>query len=125
MRKVARRLLECVRESDTAARIGGDEFVVLQRTSDPTSQSAWLADRIIEAISAPYVVKGHEVNIGTSVGISVPMTPDISADTLIAQADMALYSAKGSGRGTYAFFEQEMNTRAHARRELERDLRSP
>ena len=124
LRKVARRLLECVRESDTVARIGGDEFVVLQRTSDPTSQSAWLADRIIETLSAPYVVKGHEVNIGTSVGISVPMTPDISADTLIAQADMALYSAKGSGRGTYAFFEQEMNTRAHARRELERDLRS-
>ena len=124
LRKVARRLLGCVRECDTVARIGGDEFVILQVTPDPWRQAADLAERIIEVISAPYTVKGHEVTISTSVGIAVPLTDDVTADTLIVQADMALYSAKASGRGVYAFFEQEMNTRAHARRELERDLRS-
>ncbi len=124
LRQVARRLLSCVRECDTVARIGGDEFVVLQLTPDPWKQAAALAERIIEVISAPYVVKGHDVNISTSVGIAVPLSEDVTADTLIVQADMALYSAKASGRGVYAFFEQEMNTRAHARRELERDLRA-
>jgi diguanylate cyclase (GGDEF)-like protein/PAS domain S-box-containing protein len=124
LRKVARRLLGCVRECDTVARIGGDEFVIVHLTPDPWRQAADLAERIIEVISAPYVVKGHDVHISTSVGIAVPLSDDVTADALIVQADMALYSAKASGRGVYAFFEQEMNTRAHARRELERDLRA-
>jgi diguanylate cyclase (GGDEF)-like protein/PAS domain S-box-containing protein len=124
LKQVAKRLLGCVREGDTVARIGGDEFVILQSSSEPWKAAADLAARVIDEISAPYDVNGHHVNIGTSVGIAVPLTDDVTAETLLAQADMALYSSKGSGRGAYTFFEQEMNTRAHARREFERDLRS-
>lgn len=123
LKQVAKRLLGCVRARDTVARIGGDEFVILHDTKDPSKEAAALASRIIEVISAPYDVNGHQVTIGTSVGIAVPLDDDVTPESLLAQADMALYSSKGSGRGTYSFFEQEMNTRAHERRELERDLR--
>jgi predicted signal transduction protein with EAL and GGDEF domain len=112
-----------VRARDTVARVGGDEFVILHDTKDPSKEAAALASRLIEVISAPYDVNGHQVTIGTSVGIAVPLDDDVTPESLLAQADMALYSSKGSGRGTYSFFEQEMNTRAHERRELERDLR--
>ncbi|HYJ11560.1 MAG TPA: EAL domain-containing protein, partial [Polyangiaceae bacterium] len=69
------------------------------------------------------VVKGHRISIGTSVGIAVPHDADVTAETLLAQADLALYTSKAAGRGVYTFFEPAMNTRAHERRELERDLR--
>jgi diguanylate cyclase (GGDEF)-like protein/PAS domain S-box-containing protein len=123
LRKVARRLLACVRESDTVARIGGDEFVVIQCSPDPWRQAADLAERVIGVIGAPYVMKGHDVRVATSVGIAVPATESVSADDLIAQAETALHAAKAMGRGNYLFFESEMNARAHERRELERDLR--
>jgi len=123
LRLVAKRLLCCVREGDTVARVGGNEFVILQSALEPWKQAADLASRVIDVISSPYDVKGHRVSIGTSVGIAVPTNADVTAETLLAQADLALYSSKAAGRGVYTFFEQAMNTRAHERRELERDLR--
>ena len=123
LKQVAKRLLGCVRARDTVARIGGDEFVILHDAKDPTKEAAALASRVIEVIGIPYDVNGHQVTIGTSVGIAVPLDDDVTPESLLAQADMALYSSKASGRGTYSFFEQEMNTRAHERRELEQDLR--
>ena len=123
LKQVARRLLVCMREGDTVARLGGDEFVVLQITPEPWKQAAALAEQVIEALGAPYDVKGHRINIGTSVGIAVPLDADVTAETLLAQADLALYTSKTTGRGVYTFFEPAMNTRAHERRELERDLR--
>jgi diguanylate cyclase (GGDEF)-like protein/PAS domain S-box-containing protein len=122
LRNVARRLLACVRESDTVARIGADEFVVIQCCPDPWRQAAELAERVIGVVGAPYDLKGHDVRVTTSVGIVVP-GEGVSADELIGQAEMALHAAKDAGRGTYQFFEPEMNARAHERRELERDLR--
>ena len=123
LKQVARRLLGCVREGDTVARLGGDEFVVLQITPEPWKQAADLAAQVIEVLGAPYDVKGHRINVGTSVGIAVPLDADVSAETLLAQADLALYTSKAAGRGVYTFFEPAMNTRAHERRDLERDLR--
>ena len=121
--KVGRRLLACVRASDTVARIGADEFVIIQCSPDPWRHAANLAERVIEVIGVPYVVKGHDVRAATSVGIAVPGSDDVSADDLIGQAEMALHAAKAIGRGSYMFFEPEMNARAHERHEMERDLR--
>jgi len=123
LKEVAKRLLGCVRARDTVARIGGDEFVIIHNSVDPSKDSAALAARLIEAVSAPYDVDGQEVMIGTSVGIAVPVNGEATADSLLVQADMALYSSKNSGRGTFSFFEQEMNTLARERRQLEQDLR--
>ena len=122
LRKVARRLLGCVRESDTVARIGADEYMIIQCSPDPWRQAADLAERIIDVIGARYLVKGHDLRVATSVGIAVP-AEEMSADDLIGQAEMALHTAKSTGgRGTYLFSSPEMNARAHERRNLERDL---
>jgi diguanylate cyclase (GGDEF)-like protein/PAS domain S-box-containing protein len=123
LRKVARRLLGCVRASDTVARIGADEFVIIQCSPDPWRQAADLAERVIEVVGMSCVLKGHDVRVATSVGIAVPTSEDVSADELIGQAEMALHAAKAIGRGSYVFFEPEMNARAHERHEMERDLR--
>ena len=79
--------------------------------------------RIIEAVSAPYEIDGHQVVIGTSVGIAVGPTDGMTPDQLMRNADLALYRAKGDGRGTYRFFEPEMDAQMQARRALEYDLR--
>jgi diguanylate cyclase (GGDEF)-like protein len=124
LKTVAGRLRGCVRTSDTVARVGGDEFVVIQIIrGSPTQEAAELASRLIDVIAAPYQLNDHHASIGTSVGIAVAHNGHADPEALLAQADMALYRAKEEGRGTFCFFEPEMNTRAHARRELERDLR--
>jgi diguanylate cyclase (GGDEF)-like protein/PAS domain S-box-containing protein len=123
LRKVARRLLACVRESDTVARIGADEFVIIQCCPDPWRQAADLAERVIGVVGSPYVVKGHDVRAATSVGIAVPAAESVTADDLLGQAETALHAAKALGRGSYVFFEPAMNARAHERHEMERDLR--
>jgi diguanylate cyclase (GGDEF)-like protein/PAS domain S-box-containing protein len=87
LKQVAKRLLGCVRARDTVARIGGDEFVILHDAKDPTKEAAALASRLIEVIGAPYVVNGHQVTIGTSVGIAVPLDDDVTPESLLAQAE--------------------------------------
>jgi len=124
LRTVAERLAGCVRESDMVARAGGDEFVVLQVSAEPSKEAAALASRLIEVISAPYDLAGHEVLVGTSIGIAISPDDGTDCTTLMKNADLALYRSKGDGRGTYCFFEQEMNARMQARRDLEQDLRS-
>ncbi len=123
LKTVAERLRSSIRDFDLVARVGGDEFVVLQISADPAKEAAALASRLIEVISAPYELNGHQAVIGTSVGIAVELAAGADPETLLMQADMALYRAKADGRGTFCFFEQEMNASAHARREVERDLR--
>ena len=120
---VADRLRELVRETDTIARMGGDEFAVLQVSLEQPADATALALRIIEAVSEPYDIDGHQVVIGTSVGIAVGPTDGISPDQLIRNADLALYRAKGDGRGNYHFFEPGMDAQMQARRVLENDLR--
>src|SRR5262245_11586015 len=125
LREVAQRLSECVSEDDTVARLGGDEFAIVQFCAgcDPTTASA-LASRLVERISEPYDVAGHELIIGVSVGVSLAPADGANPDALLKNADLALYRAKADGRGTYRFFEAGMDARAQARRMLELDLRA-
>jgi diguanylate cyclase (GGDEF)-like protein len=120
---VSDRLRALVRETDTIARMGGDEFAVLQVALAQPADATVLALRIIEAVSEPYYIDGHQVVIGTSVGIAVGPTDGLTPDELLRNADLALYRAKGDGRGTYHFFEAAMDAQMQERRVLENDLR--
>ena len=123
LKSIAERLGGCIRETDTVARASGDEFVIVQISSDPPKETTALAARIIEVLSAPYDLDGHQVVIGTSIGIAIAPNDGTDADALLKHADLALYRTKSEGRGTYRFFEQQMNTRMQERRLLEVDLR--
>jgi diguanylate cyclase (GGDEF)-like protein len=120
---VAERLRNIIRESDLVARFGGDEFVVLQTPLRNPDAAAMLARRIVEELSNTYDIDGHRVVIGASVGIAVAPRDGAGADVLLKNADMALYRAKSEGRGSWRFFEPEMDVKAQARRSLELDLR--
>ena len=125
LKAVAERLGQAIRETDTLARLGGDEFAIVQvEANDQPAQSAALASRLVDVISTPYDINGHHVVIGTSIGVSIAPTDGIDPDQLLKNADMALYRAKADGRGTYRFFEDDMDARAQSRRALELDLRA-
>ena len=125
LKAVAERLGQAIRETDTLARLGGDEFAIVQvEANDQPAQSAALASRLVDVISAPYDINGHHVVIGTSIGVSIAPTDGTEPDQLLKNADMALYRAKADGRGTYRFFEADMDARAQSRRALELDLRA-
>jgi diguanylate cyclase (GGDEF)-like protein len=123
LKTIAQRLQECAHEHDTVARIGGDEFAIVQTNAVQPDSATKLASRIIEAVTAPYEIDGHQILIGTSVGISVGPDDSENAAELLKNADLALYQVKGQGRGSYRFFEPAMDARMHARRQLEIDLR--
>jgi diguanylate cyclase (GGDEF)-like protein/PAS domain S-box-containing protein len=120
---VADRLRSCVRESDVIARMGGDEFAILQIGADSAHDTDHLAQRVLELIGRPYDLDGQQVVIGTSVGIALAPRDGDSADQLLKNADLALYRAKSGGRGTYRFFEAGMDAELQTRRLLELDLR--
>jgi diguanylate cyclase (GGDEF)-like protein len=120
---VAQRLQGCVRGTDTVARLGGDEFAIVQAGANLPAGAGALAERIIEALGRPYDVHGHQIVIGASVGIAIAPNDGTDPDVLLKQADMALYRAKSDGRGTFRYFEAEMDNRMQMRRRLELDLR--
>jgi diguanylate cyclase (GGDEF)-like protein len=120
---VAERLRGMLRPEDFVARFGGDEFVVFQQDIKSAEDAASLARRVVDHLSERYKIDNHLVEIGASVGIAMT-SPDISADTLLKNADMALYRAKADGRGTFCFFRDEMAQTVEARRILELDLRT-
>jgi diguanylate cyclase (GGDEF)-like protein len=119
---VADRLRAMLRPEDFVARFGGDEFVVFQQNIKSSEEAAGLARRIVDDLSERYKIDNHLVEIGASVGIAMTSL-GISADTLLKNADMALYRAKADGRGTFCFFRDEMAQTVEARRILELDLR--
>jgi diguanylate cyclase (GGDEF)-like protein len=123
LKLVASRLRGCTREPDTVARLGGDEFAIIMTQMQEPGDAAVLARRIRESIIKPYQIDGHQIVTDISIGISVAPFDSTEPDQLLKNADMALYGAKGDGRGTFRFFEPEMDTRMKARRELEMDLR--
>jgi len=123
LKLVADRLRGCTREPDTIARLGGDEFAIIMTQLRQPSDAAVLARRIRASISRPYQVDGHQIISDISIGISIAPIDGTEPDQLLKNADMALYGAKGDGRGTYRFFEAEMDKRMKERRDLEMDLR--
>jgi diguanylate cyclase (GGDEF)-like protein/PAS domain S-box-containing protein len=117
------RLVECVRIRDTVGRLGGDEFALILVMQDSQQGVALVANKIREVLRAPFHLKGHEVTVTASIGITV--YPDDASDpeTLLKYADTALYRAKQAGRDTYRFFTAQMNTEVLARLDLEIALR--
>lgn len=122
LQSVARRLLTCVRSSDTVSRQGGDEFVVLLSEIDHADDAATSAQKIIAAFVEPHDVAQHHLHVTTTVGISVYPDDGTDPETLIACADTAMYHAKEHGRNTYRFFERNMNARAVERQSIEAGL---
>ena len=123
LKLVAVRLIEAVPKTDFIARIGGDEFAVVQTNVSRPEQCSQLASRIVELVSRPYDIDGRHIVIGASIGIAIAPSDGANPDLLLKNADMALYLAKGDGRGTHRFFEREMDKRLQSRRALELDLR--
>lgn len=123
LRQVSSRLVQCVGDQGLVARLGGDEFAILQRSQEQPCGANALALIVSEALHAPYDLAGNQATVGASIGIAIFPGDAVTADELLRCADMALYGAKGDGRGTYRFFEPAMNARVKARRRLEGDLR--
>ena len=123
LQSVARRLLECVRASDTVSRQGGDEFVILLEDGEFEADAALIADKVRAALSAPHSIDGSDLYITTSIGISIYPSDGRNADELLKNADTAMYCAKDRGKNSYQFFRSEMNIRAVERQFVEANLR--
>jgi diguanylate cyclase (GGDEF)-like protein len=123
LKLVGERLRGCTRELDIVARMGGDEFAIIMTQMDQATDAAALSKRIRDSVIRPYQIEGHQIVTDLSIGISVAPMDAVDSHELLRNADMALYDAKADGRGTFRFFEPEMNTRMKVRRELEMDLR--
>ncbi|MBO9574444.1 MAG: EAL domain-containing protein [Sphingobium sp.] len=123
LRQVAQRLLRVVGTIGQVGRIGGDEFKVVLPGMVEVMALAKLADSIIFCLSEPYVIDGSQVVIGASIGIAIAPMDGTNSETLIRNADLALYAAKGEGRGQFRFFVPAMHAEAEDRRQLEVELR--
>lgn len=123
LKLVAQRLRGCVREMDTVSRLSGDEFAIVQAPVDRPAEVTALARRISEVMDAPFDLSGHQVSVGTSIGISLSPNDGTDPEQLLKNADLALYRAKADGCGTFRFFEPAMDAAMNARRQLELDVR--
>jgi diguanylate cyclase (GGDEF)-like protein len=123
LRGLADRLRACFRDSDTVARLGGDEFGLILADVNRPETVTMVAWRILDLAGQPFDFHGQQVVTGMSIGIASSSTDGADADQLLKRADLALYRAKGDGRGTFRFFQAEMDATAQARRALEIDLR--
>lgn len=120
---VGERLRACVRESDTVARLGGDEFVVMLSAVHSARDAAQVAGQILRFVALPMTLEGKELAIGASIGIAMAPADGDDPATLLKHADIAMYRAKGGGRGNFVFFEERMNNEVVERANIERELR--
>ena len=123
LQAVAKRLTGCLRASDTAARLGGDEFTIVLTGVHRSTDVAKLAQHVIEALAHPFEVDGRELYVTTSIGISMFPADGSDSQTLVKNADVAMYRAKANGRNNYQFYLPDMNDHALERMELEGHLR--
>jgi diguanylate cyclase (GGDEF)-like protein len=123
LRAAAKRLRSMLREEDTLARLDSDEFAVVQSGLARPEDAVLLAGRLLEAIGEPYLLGGHSVAVGASIGIAMAPGDGDEPEKLLKHAAMALSRAKNDSRGTFSFFESGMDARAQARRRIEADLR--
>jgi diguanylate cyclase (GGDEF)-like protein/PAS domain S-box-containing protein len=123
LQSVAKRLQGCVRTSDTVSRLGGDEFVVLLSEAEQWEDAAFIAGRMLESVAQAYSIDGHDLHVTASIGVSLFSEDGPDAETLIKNADNAMYQAKQNGHQSYQFFKPEMNVRAVERQSLEEGLR--
>jgi diguanylate cyclase (GGDEF)-like protein/PAS domain S-box-containing protein len=123
LQSIAKRLVDCVRGSDTVSRQGGDEFVVLLSEMEQPEDAAITARRMLQAVAEAHPIDQHDLHVTTSIGLSVYPDDGLDAETLIKNADTAMYQAKENGRQSYQFFMPAMNVRAVERQSIEESLR--
>ena len=123
LKQVSQRLERVVGRAGRVGRLGGDEFKVIIPGHTPNADLAELARRVIEALSQPYLIEGHRVMIGASIGIAMAPENGVTSEALIRNADLALYAAKDGGRGRHHFYAPDLHSDAEERRQLEQDLR--
>lgn len=123
LRAVADRIKTSIRQDDLAARLGGDEFAVVLNCEGTREAGEAVANRLVQKLSNPYEVGGHQILIGVSIGIAMGPLHGSTADDLLKASDMALYSAKAAGRGTCRFYDPSMDEEVKTKRNLEIDLR--
>jgi diguanylate cyclase (GGDEF)-like protein/PAS domain S-box-containing protein len=122
LQSVARRLQSCVRSPDTVSRQGGDEFVLLLQELQLSDDAGATARRVLQAVAEVHSIEGHELHVTASIGVSVYPDNGLDAETLIKNADAAMYNAKESGRRSYEFYRPEMNDRAVNPESIEQGL---
>lgn len=129
LQQVAQRLASCVREGDTVARMGGDEFVIMlnnlsENIEEAATQTKAVAEKILAKVNQPYMLAGRECRSSPSIGATLFIDHQDSIEELLKRADLAMYQAKAAGRNTLRFFDPEMQTAVTERTELEADLRT-
>jgi diguanylate cyclase (GGDEF)-like protein len=124
LKTIAGELRDLLPPTDRIARLGGDEFAILQVSSPQPESSISLAERIVDVVGLTRSVDGHEVTVGASVGIAIASPGEINTENFLKSADLAMYSAKSEGRGTYRVFDPQMDAMVQSRRSLERDMRT-
>jgi diguanylate cyclase (GGDEF)-like protein len=123
LQSIAKRLVNCVRNADTVSRQGGDEFVVLLSEVERSEDTAITARRMLQTVAEAHSIDQHDLHVTTSIGVSVYPDDGLDAETLIKNADTAMYQAKENGRQSYQFFKPAMNVRAVERQAIEESLR--
>jgi diguanylate cyclase (GGDEF)-like protein len=123
LQETAQRLSFCVRDTDTVARMGGDEFAIVQTDLAGLEGAEILAQKLVEAISQPFLLDGNEVYTSTSIGLTIYPLEEVGPEQLLKNADMAMYAAKAKGRNNFQFFSPAMNVEAHKHRDLQTGLR--
>jgi diguanylate cyclase (GGDEF)-like protein len=108
LKQVAQRLLSCVRETDTVARIGGDEFLIIATEINSPKNAAQIAEKVIQLVSKPFIFKGKKAVVGTSIGIALFPDHGKDMDQLIKQADEAMYKVKNAGKNGFCFVNTAM-----------------
>lgn len=123
LKQVAQRLSTIVGEQGEIGRLGGDEFLIILPDLDDRGKLGDLAQRIIQMVSQPYSIEGSRAIIGTSVGVAIAPYDGLATEELVSSADLALYAAKGGGRGQFRFYSSDLKDGAKLRKEIEEDLR--